>query len=56
MEKFENDPAKFLDFVQDDANADELVELGLANAPPFDPDKEPPEASDPAPDPPPVEG
>ncbi len=28
-----NDPATFLDFVQDEANADELVELGLANAP-----------------------
>ena len=31
--KFENNPGKFLDFVQDPDNADELVELGLANAP-----------------------
>lgn len=28
--KFKNDPAEFLDFVQNAANADELVELGLA--------------------------
>ena len=27
--KFENDPAKFLDFVNDERNADEMVELGL---------------------------
>lgn len=31
--KFENDPAKFLDFVEDPDNHDELVTLGLANAP-----------------------
>ncbi len=57
--KFDNDPAKFLDFVQDESNADELVELGLANAPPFDPDKSPEtgseEPTDPAPNPPPAE-
>lgn len=28
--RFDNDPAQFLDFVQNPANADELVELGLA--------------------------
>lgn len=27
--KFENDPAKFLEFVQDEKNHDEMVELGL---------------------------
>jgi len=29
--KFENDPAKFLDFVQDKNNLEEMQELGLAN-------------------------
>jgi len=29
--KFENDPGKFLDFVQDNNNQAEMVELGLAN-------------------------
>ncbi len=29
-EKFANSPGRFLDFVQDPENADELVELGLA--------------------------
>jgi len=29
--KFENDPAKFLDFVQDNNNQAEMVELGLAH-------------------------
>nr|QJB20403.1 MAG: internal scaffolding protein [Microvirus sp.] len=28
-ERFENDPAKFLDFVHDDKNRDEAIELGL---------------------------
>lgn len=28
--RFENDPAQFLDFVQNPANANELVDLGLA--------------------------
>lgn len=28
--KFENDPAKFLDFVQDNKNIDEMAEMGLA--------------------------
>lgn len=31
--RFENDPAKFLAFVNDPANADELVSLGLREAP-----------------------
>jgi len=29
--KFDNDPAKFLDFVQDENNQAEMVELGLAH-------------------------
>ncbi len=29
--KFENDPAQFLDFVQDPANIEEMQELGLAH-------------------------
>jgi len=29
--KFENDPAKFLDFVQDEENTKEMQELGLAH-------------------------
>ena len=28
--RFDNDPAKFLDFVQDSNNSKELVEMGLA--------------------------
>jgi len=30
--KFDNDPAKFINFVDDEANADKLVEMGLAKA------------------------
>lgn len=30
--RFGNDPAEFIDFVQDPDNADELVKMGLANA------------------------
>jgi len=30
--RFENEPSKFLDFVQDEANAEELVKLGLAKS------------------------
>jgi len=33
-ERFAHEPARFLDFVQDPANAGELVELGLAEAGP----------------------
>jgi len=32
-QKFENNPAKLLEFVSDPKNNDELVKLGLANAP-----------------------
>jgi len=35
-ERFANDPAKFLDFVQNPANSDELVRLGLATRKPVD--------------------
>lgn len=31
--RFNNDPAQFVDFVQNPENADELVKMGLANAP-----------------------
>jgi phage internal scaffolding protein len=31
--QFDNDPAKFMDFVRDPQNKDALVEMGLANAP-----------------------
>jgi phage internal scaffolding protein len=31
--QFDNDPAKFMDFVRDPSNADKLVEMGLANKP-----------------------
>lgn len=31
--RFDNDPAKFLAFVNDEANAEELVKLGLREAP-----------------------
>jgi len=31
--KFDNDPAKFIDFVDDESNADKLVEMGLAKKP-----------------------
>lgn len=32
--KFENDPGKFLDFVQDEANAEQLYDLGLSDVAP----------------------
>ncbi len=35
--KFNNSPSEFLEFVHDEKNSDELVEMGLANAPPVDP-------------------
>jgi phage internal scaffolding protein len=31
--KFDNDPAKFMTFVDDPANAEQMVEMGLAKAP-----------------------
>lgn len=56
--RFANDPAEFLEFAQDTANAEELREMGLLpaapparepdNAPPSD--VEPPEAPNPAPE------
>lgn len=36
--QFENDPAKFLRFVQDPANADSMVQMGLARRPKTPPD------------------
>lgn len=45
--RFANDPAQFLDFVQDPANAQELVDLGLADPVPV-PDV-PPAPAEPAP-------
>lgn len=35
--RFENDPAKFLDFVQDEQNVNELIEMGLAKPPEKEP-------------------
>lgn len=35
--RFENDPAKFLDFVQNEDNTDEMIELGLATPLPPEP-------------------
>jgi phage internal scaffolding protein len=32
--RFQNDPAQFLEFVQNPDNSDELVKMGLAKAPP----------------------
>lgn len=60
--RFENEPQQFLAFVQDDANAEEMVELGLAPPKPESPREEPlatpvgdPEPSaDPSESPPPV--
>lgn len=49
--RFGNDPAEFLAFVSDPANADELVELGLATKPPA-----PPPAPLPSPSPGPENG
>lgn len=34
--RFENDPGRLLDFLQDENNFDEAVELGLVNAPDLD--------------------
>jgi hypothetical protein len=33
--RFENEPYKFLQFAQDENNYDQMVEMGLANAPTF---------------------
>lgn len=56
--KFANQPAAFLDFVQDPANADEMLELGLREKLPGTRTETPPEpetAPEPPPEPPPVE-
>lgn len=50
--EFENDPAKFVDFVSDPNNSDRLVELGLSS-PVAEPDPVP---AEPAPDPDPPAG
>lgn len=39
--KFANDPATFLEFVQDPENYDEMVKMGLAHEIPVDPDATP---------------
>lgn len=52
--RFDNDPAQFLDFVNDEANYDEMVDLGLAQRRPVpapDPDPAPDPVPDPVPDP-----
>lgn len=50
--EFNNNPAEFLDFVQNPENQDRMIELGLAEAPPV---PEAPPGPDPAPaDPPPA--
>jgi len=41
-ERFKNDPARFLEFTQDEANADEMVELGLVDRGPPELDPEVP--------------
>lgn len=53
--RFDNDPAKFLEFFNDPANQEEAVKLGLATdtrPPPPPPPPAPPAASAPAPEPP----
>lgn len=40
---FENNPAKFMDYVQDPQNADKLYGLGLTNEPINEPNTEPKE-------------
>lgn len=52
-DRFQGDPAKFLAFVQDPANADELIKLGIREAPPREPAQAPAPEPAPAPTPPP---
>lgn len=55
--RFENDPAQFLDFVQDEKNTDEARALGLLKTPapaPTEPEATPPAPPVPAPSPEPV--
>lgn len=53
--KFDNNPAKFMDFVHDPKNKEEITELGLAKAPPIKPvvgaPKAPQASVDPTPSP-----
>lgn len=49
-DRFDNDPARFVEFVLDEANAEEVVELGLAPAPKVPPPPKPKAAEE---DPPP---
>lgn len=46
--KFDNDPSTFLEFVQDEENIDEMIEMGLLKALPASPD---PVNDNPEPDP-----
>ncbi len=39
--KFDNDPARFLEFVQDEKNHDEMIEMGLARPKPSEAPVEP---------------
>lgn len=43
--KFDNDPEKFLNFVEDHNNQDEMIELGLATRSPLGDNQKPKEAS-----------
>lgn len=47
--RFENDPAQFLAFMQDPANTEEAIKLGLAKAPPEPPVPPPSPTAPPAP-------
>lgn len=47
-EKFDNDPVKFIEFLENPANRDEAIEMGIIKAP----QKEPTPAPGPAPTPP----
>jgi len=44
--RFNNDPGEFLDFVHDENNADEMVELGLAKRTPEEPPAAPAEPAE----------
>lgn len=48
-DRFQNDPAKFLEFVENPKNEDELVKMGLATAKP-QPEHKAPDKQPPAPD------
>lgn len=37
--RFDNDPSAFLSFVEDENNAEEMYEMGLAHRPPVSPDE-----------------